>query len=312
MPLFIARRLLAALPVVLGILLATFLIQAAIPTDAVTSMFQGRLTDADAAEVVAQLRAHYHLDQPWYTQFSCYVGNVLQGDLGESVRTREPVLDEIGWRYVNTLKLTGAALVVAVTAGLGLGLLAAWRRDTWLDVLATSVSLLGVSLPSFVFGLLMLLVFSVWLRWVPVLAEGWQALVLPALTLGLIEAAPLARVARSAMVDVLGSDFIRAARAKGMSEWAVLTRHALPNALLAVVTLVGLQIGGLLGGAFIVEIVFGWPGIGELAVQAIQWRDFAITQAVILIGALTYVGVNVLVDCLYAVIDPRISLGQAG
>lgn len=306
---YVLQRLLATVPVVLGILLATFLIQAAIPTDAVGALFQGQMTDAEAAETMALLRERYHLDLPWHERFGHYLLQLAQGDLGESVRTREPVADEIGWRYLNTIKLAAAALVIAVVLGLGLGLLAAWKRGSWIDTLTTSVSLVGVSTPGFAFGLLMLLVFAVWLRWVPVLAEGWQALVLPALTLGLIEAAPLARVARSAMVEVLGSEFVRAARAKGMSEAAVLIHHALPNALLGVVTLVGLQIGSLLGGAFIIEVVFGWPGIGELAVQAIQWRDFAITQAVILVGALTYVGVNVAVDCLYAVIDPRVKLG---
>lgn len=306
---YVLQRLLATLPVVLGILLATFLIQAAIPTDAVGAMFQGQLTEAEAAETMALLRERYQLDLPWHERFGHYLQQLARGDLGESVRTGAPVADEIGWRYLNTIKLAVAALVIAVVLGLGLGLLAAWKRGSWLDTLCTSVSLVGVSTPGFAFGLLMLLVFAVWLRWVPVLAEGWQALLLPALTLGLIEAAPLARVARSAMVEVLGSDFVRAARAKGMSEAAVLIHHALPNALLGVVTLVGLQIGSLLGGAFIIEVVFGWPGIGELAVQAIQWRDFAITQAVILVGALTYVGVNVAVDCLYAVIDPRVKLG---
>lgn len=308
---YVLRRLLATLPVVLGILLATFMIQAAIPTDAVGAMFQGQLSEQEAAEAMAALRERYHLDRPWPERFGHWVLQLAQGDLGESVRTRAPVAEEIGWRYLNTLQLTAAALVIAVVLGLGLGLVSAWRRGTWVDTLATSFSLVGVSTPGFAFGLLMVLVFAVWLRWVPVLAEGWQALLLPALTLGLVEAAPLARVARSAMIDVLGSEFIRAARAKGMPEWTLLVRHALPNALLAVVTLVGLQIGSLLGGAFIVEVVFGWPGIGELAVQAIQWRDFAITQAVILVGALTYVGVNVAVDCLYAVIDPRIDLGAA-
>lgn len=306
---YLLQRLLSTVPVVLGILLATFLIQAAIPTDAVAALFQGQMTDAEAAETMALLRERYRLDLPWYERFGHYLWQLAHGDLGESVRTREPVAAEIGWRYLNTLKLAAAALVIAVTLGLSLGLLAAWKRGSWLDTLTTSVSLVGVSTPGFAFGLLMLLVFAVWLRWVPVLAEGWQALLLPALTLGLIEAAPLARVARSAMIEVLGSEFVRAARAKGMSEAAVLIHHALPNALLGVVTLVGLQIGSLLGGAFIIEVVFGWPGIGELAVQAIQWRDFAITQAVILVGALTYVGVNVAVDCLYAVIDPRVTLG---
>ncbi len=305
---FIAKRLLLAVPVLFGILFVTFLIRSAIPADAVSSLFDGRMTQEQSAAAAAAIREHFHLDQPWYEQFFLYVGQVLRGDFGESIRTREPVLDEIGWRYLNTLLLTMAALVVAVVVGLGSGLLAAYKRDTWLDVTATTFSLFGLSMPSFFLGLILMLTLSVWLHWLPVLGQGWKALVLPALTLGLIEAAPLARVTRASMIDVLGRDYIRAARAKGMSEAALMLHHALPNALLAVITLVGLQIGGLLGGAFIVEVIFRWHGIGELAVQAIQWRDFTISQAVILIGALTYVLINIGVDILYAVVDPRIEL----
>lgn len=306
---YIVHRVLMAIPVLFGILFLTFLIKAAIPTDAVAAMYQGQLTEAEAAQAIANIRAMYNLDKPWYVQFLYYTGDVLRGDLGESIRTRQPVLDEIGYRYVNTLILTAAALAIGIIVGVLSGVLAAYYKDTWIDVTATTFSLFGISIPAFFFGLFLILVFSVWLRWLPVIGTGWQGLILPALTLGLIEAAPLSRIARSAMLDVLGRDYIRAARAKGMSGARVLFSHALPNALLAVVTIIGLQVGNLLGGAFIIEVIFGWHGIGELAVQAIQWRDFTITQAVILVGAGTYVLVNLIVDILYAWIDPRVDLG---
>ncbi|WP_151702429.1 ABC transporter permease [Nitrincola alkalilacustris] len=306
---YIIHRILIAIPVILGILLLTFFIKAAIPTDAVTALYEGQVTEGEAAEAIANIRAKYHLDKPWYQQFVIYVSDVARGDLGESIRTRQPVMDEIGYRYVNTLLLTFSALAIGVSVGVLSGVLAAYYKDTWIDVTATTFSLFGISIPAFFFGLVLILVFSVWLRWIPVIGSGWQGLILPAFCLGLIEAAPLSRIARSAMLDVLGRDYIRAARAKGMRESTVLFRHALPNALLAVVTIIGLQVGNLLGGAFIIEVIFGWHGIGELAVQAIQWRDFTITQAVILVGAGTYVLVNLIVDILYAWIDPRINLG---
>lgn len=305
---YIAHRLLNSIPVVLGILFLTFLIKAAIPTDAVTALYQGQVTEGEAAEAIANIRARYNLDKPWYQQFGLYVLDVARGDLGESVRTRQPVMDEIGYRYVNTIILTAAALAIGILIGVLSGVVAAYYKDSWIDVTATTFSLFGISIPAFFLGLVLILVFSVWLRWVPVIGSGWQGLILPALTLGLIEAAPLSRIARSAMLDVLGRDYIRAARAKGMSELTVIFHHALPNALLAVVTIIGLQVGNLLGGAFIIEVIFGWHGIGELAVQAIQWRDFTITQAVILVGAGTYVLVNLIVDILYAWIDPRVEL----
>lgn len=308
---YILHRILVSIPVLIGILFLTFLIKAAIPTDAVTALYQGQVTEGEAAEAIANIRARYHLDKPWYQQFAIYVGDVARGDLGESIRTRQPVMQEIGYRYVNTIILTLAALAIAIVIGVLTGIVAAYYKDTWLDVTATTFSLFGISIPAFFFGLVLILVFSVWLRWIPVLGSGWQALILPAFTLGLIEAAPLSRIARSSMLDVLGRDYIRAARAKGMSEATVIFSHALPNALLAVVTIIGLQVGNLLGGAFIIEVIFGWNGIGELAVQAIQWRDFTITQAVILISAGTYVLVNLVVDILYAWIDPRVNLEGA-
>lgn len=303
---YIVRRLLLTIPVVVGILLVTFLIKSLIPTDAVTAMLQGQVTEAEGAEAIANIRAQFGLDRPWYVQFARYVGGVVQGDLGQSIRTRRPVLEEIGFRYLNTLQLTFAALIVALVVGVLAGIVAAYRRDSWLDVTATTISLFGISMPAFFFGLLVIMVFSVWLQWLPVMPRGWTALILPAVTLGLIEAAPLARVTRSSMLEVLGREYIRAARAKGVPERALLFRHALPNALLAVATIVGLQIGHLLGGAFIIEVIFGWRGIGELAVRAIAWRDFEITQGIILIGSASFVLINLMIDILYTWIDPRI------
>ena len=303
---YVAQRLMLTIPVVVGILLVTFAIKSLIPTDAVTAMYQGQVTDQEASKAIEIIRHRFHLDQPWYVQFGYYASGVLHGDLGDSIRTRRPVLDEIGFRYLNTLELTFAALLVAIMLGVVAGIVAAYKKDTWLDVTATTVSLFGISMPAFFFGLVVILIFSVWLHWLPVIPRGWSALLMPAATLGLIEAAPLARITRSSMLEVLGREYVRAARAKGLSEHIVLLRHALPNTLLAVTTIVGLQFGRLLGGAFIIEVIFGWRGVGELAVRAIQWRDFAITQGIILIGAGGFVLINLLVDLLYVWIDPRI------
>jgi ABC-type dipeptide/oligopeptide/nickel transport system permease component len=303
---YVLRRVLAAVPVVVGILLVTFLIQAVIPTDAVTAMYEGQVTEDEAAEAIAVIRERYGLDQPWYVQFWRYAVNVVQGDFGESVRLRRPVAEEIGYRFVNTLTLTFAALGIGIAVGVPLGILSAARKDTWLDVGAMGVGLLGISMPAFFFGLLLILVFAVWLQWIPVVPRGGAALLLPALTLGLIEAAPLSRIARSAMIEILARDHIRAARSRGMGELSVIWRHALPGTLLAVMTVIGLQFGNLLGGAFIIEVIFGWRGIGELGVKAIQWRDFALTQAIILISAGAHIGANLIVDILYAWIDPRV------
>jgi ABC-type dipeptide/oligopeptide/nickel transport system permease component len=305
---YIAKRLLLLIPVVIGILLICFLMKALIPTDAVTAMFQGQLSETDAAQAIATLRAKYHLDLPWYQQFGYYVRDLLHGNLGESIRLRKPVADEIGYRYVNTILLTGAALAIALVLGLTTGIVAAAKRNTWLDVTATTIGLFGISMPAFFFGLLLILIFSVWLRVLPVVPHGFAAIVLPAFALGLIEAAPVSKITRASMIDVLRRDYIQAARARGTGELSIVLFHALPNALIVVLTIVGLQIGNLLGGAFIVETIFSWHGIGELAVNAIQWRDFALTQAIILISAMTYLVVNLVADVMYAWLDPRVEL----
>lgn len=308
---YIVRRILLVIPVILGILLLTFMVRAVIPTDAVTAMYEGQITDQEAEDTTALIRAKFHLDRPWYIQFGYYVRDVARGDLGESVRLRRPVSEEIGYRYLNTLWLTLSALAIGIIIGVPAGIIAAARKDTWMDVTAMTVGLLGISMPAFFFGLLLILVFAVWLQLVPVVPRGGAALLLPALTLGLIEAAPISRLARSGMIEMLRRDHIRAARARGMSETAVIMRHALPGTLLGILTVVGLQFGQLLGGAFIIEVIFGWRGIGELAVKAIQWRDFALTQAIILVSAGSYVAINLAIDILYVWIDPRVDYTRA-
>lgn len=304
---YILRRILYLIPVCLGILLVTFLIKAAIPTDVVSMLYSGQLSEADSAEAEAIIRAEFHLDQPVIVQFYYYVSDILHGDLGVSIRTREPVIDMIGYRYLNTLKLALASLIIGVVLGVGTGIISAYYKDTVFDITAMTVSLFGLSLPAFFFGALLILLFSVQLRWLPVIGDGsWKHLLLPSLNLGLILSASLARITRSSMLEVLDQEYIRTARAKGLNEKVVVFKHALKNALLPVITIIGLQVGGLLGGAFIIENVFAWHGIGELGVKAIQWRDFTITQGIILISAGTYVLVNLVVDILYQIIDPRI------
>jgi ABC-type dipeptide/oligopeptide/nickel transport system permease component len=304
---YIVRRILFIFPILAGILFVTFLLQAFIPTDAVSMMYQGQATEEQASEAMTRMRARFNLDQPWYIQFLTYSASILRGDLGISIRTRQPVAKELGYRYLNTLKLTAASLVIALVVGVGSGIVSAYYKDTVLDVAGQAIGLFGLSMPAFFFGIVLIMIFAVQLRLVPVIGMGdWRHLILPALCLGLIESASLSRITRSAMLDVMNQDYIRTSRAKGLRERLVIGRHALKNTLLPVITVLGLKVGGLLGGAFIIEVVFAWHGIGELAVKAIQWRDFTITQGIIVIGAATYVVVNLIVDIGYVFVDPRI------
>lgn len=308
---YIIRRILYLIPVCLGILLATFMIKALIPTDVVTQMYMGKMSDEQAKVAIENIRHQFHLDEPMIVQFGYYIKDLLHGDLGISIRTRQPVINELKYRYVNTLKLTFFSLIIGIVIGISTGIISAYYKDTWIDFLAMITGLFGLSMPAFFFGLILIIIFSVQLKWVPVIAIGqgnWKQLILPSLNLGLILAASLSRITRSSMLEVLNQDYIRTARAKGLPERLVIFKHALRNALLSVVTIIGLQIGGLLGGAFIIENVFAWHGIGELGVNAIQWKDFTITQGIILMSAGTYVIVNLIVDILYKFINPRISL----
>ena len=279
--------------------------RALVPGDPIEIMFLGQVPpDPDT---VADIRRELGLDKPLPLQYVQYVVGVVQGDLGKSVRTRRPVLDEIRDRYPNTLILAAASLVVALVVGLTTGVLAAVYKDSWIDTVTMFLALFGLSMPAFWFGLMMIQTFGVYLRWFPVMGSGsFRHLVMPALTLGLIASTVQARVARSSMLEVLSSDYVRTARAKGLSRAVVILRHALRNALVPTMTILGLQVGGLLGGAFIIEAVFAWHGVGELAVQAISQRDFPVIQGIIVVVATTYVLVNVLIDLSYRLLDPRI------
>lgn len=303
---YIIRRLLLLIPVVIGVLSLVFLMRALVPGDPIEIMFLGQIPpDPDT---VAEIRRELGLDVALPVQYVNYLAGAVRGDLGKSIRTRRPVWTEIRERYPNTLLLTLASLVIALVVGVVAGVLAAVYKDTLLDTLTMIVALFGLSMPAFWFGLLMIGFFGVQLRWFPVMGSGsWKHLVMPAVTLGLIASTVQARVTRSSMLEVLNSDHVRTARAKGLPEGVIVVRHALKNALIPTITVLGLQVGGLLGGAFIIETVFAWHGIGELAVQAITQRDFPLIQGIIAVVAVTYVVVNLLVDIAYRWLDPRIT-----
>jgi peptide/nickel transport system permease protein len=301
---YIARRLALIVPVWFGVLTLVFLMRVLVPGDPVDIMFFGQQTDE---RVKATVRHQLGLDRPLPEQYISYVGSVLHGDLGMSITTQRPVAAEIATRYPNTVVLTLISLSLAVVVGLLAGVLAAVFKDSLADTVSMILALAGLSMPGFWLGLVLIYLFAVNLHWFPVLgAMTPQGVVLPSVTLGVISTAVLARIVRSSMLDVLREDYVRTARAKGVQEWLVVLRHAFRNALVPIVTIIGLQIGALLSGAFIVEFVFAWHGVGELAIQALQKRDFPLIQGIILVVSTTYVLVNLLIDVLYTAIDPRI------
>ncbi len=302
---YITRRLLLLIPIWFGVLTLVFLMRVLVPGDPVDIMFFGQQSDPIVKQAV---RHELGLDRPLYVQYGKYIWGVVHGDLGTSITTRRPVVAEIRNRYPNTLVLTLASLTVAVIIGFAAGILAAVYKDSLIDTASTMLSLAGLSMPGFWLGLLLIYIFAVNLHWFPVLGSmSPRGMILPSVTLGVIASAVLARIVRSSMLEVLNEDYIRTARAKGIRESTVIAQHAWKNALIPVVTIVGLQFGGLLSGAFVIEYVFAWHGIGELAVQALQKRDFPLIQGIILVVSTTYVLVNLLVDVLYARIDPRIA-----
>lgn len=302
----LTRRLLSTAVVVLGVVVLVFLLIHLIPGDPVDVMLGEAATAADREA----LRHQLGLDRPLTTQLGDYLGGLARGDLGQSLQQRRPIVELLAERIPATLELALAALAFTLVLALPLGLLAAVRRNSGWDRGAMAFSLLGVSIPNFWLGPLLILLFAVGLGWLPVSGrDAPGALILPALTLGLSLAAVLSRMVRSSVLEVLGEDFIRSAYARGLSTRQVLTRHALPNALLPVITVLGLQLGTLLAGAVITEVVFGWPGLGSLTIEAIQGRDYPLVQACVLLISLSYVLVNMLTDLLYAGIDPRIRLG---
>jgi len=305
---WVLRRILAVVPVLFGVTLAVFSMLFLVPGDPVKMMLAEFVTNPDQ---VAQMRAQLHLDEPILKQYGRFVTSAVRGDLGTSIRSRRPVTIEIGENLGSTAQLALAAMVVAIGLGIPLGLLAALSRNSWLDVASMGTALLGVSMPSFWLGLLLIFVFSLHLAWFPATGGGdLQHLILPAITLGMIAAAIIARLTRSSMLEVLGQDYVRTARAKGLGGFAVVVRHALKNALIPIITIFGLQFGNLLAGAVIVETVFSRPGLGRLIVGGILNKDFPLVQGVVLFVATIYVVINVLVDVAYAYADPRIRLGR--
>ncbi len=304
---YLLRRLGVLAPVVLGVVTIVFLIVHLIPGDPVEAMLGETAQPAD----VQALRQQLGLDRPLAEQYVRYLGRLARGDLGVSLRQGEPVLRAIGRRLPATLLLTLVSLVVAVLIAVPLGILAAARRDTLYDHGSMLLALLGISMPNFWIGPMLIIIFAVTFRLLPVSGSGSPAhVVLPAITLGTALAALLTRMTRASVLEVIGTDYLRTARAKGLRERLVLFKHALANALIPLVTVVGLQFGALLSGAIITETIFAWPGIGRLVIQAINTRDYPMVQGCVLVIALGYVLVNTLVDLLYAWIDPRVRLGE--
>lgn len=298
------KRLIRLLGLWLALITLTFGLQLVIPGDPVEALFAQQPADP---QVIAGMRHEFGLDQPLVVQFFSYIAKVVQGDLGKSLITRRPVLSEISDRYFNTVLLAATGLTIALIFGISSGVLAVWIRNWLFNTGLTALNVVLLSMPSFWLGLLLMNFFSVQLGWLPVLSENTLVqLILPALTLGLVSGALLSRVVKAQLLEVLSQDYIKTAQAKGLTHQVVLIRHALKNALTPVLTLAGLQFGALMGGAIIVENVFAWPGLGQLAVQAINQRDYPIIQGLVLLTATTYGLVNTGVDLLYHWLDPRI------
>ena len=303
---FLAARLLSAALVMLGVACLVFALIHLVPGDPVEVMLGESARPADREA----LRAALGLDRPVAAQLGAYLADLARFDLGVSLHSRRPIAELLAERIPATVELAVAALLVAVALAIPLGVLAAARRGGRWDGGAMAFAMVGVSVPNFVMGPVLILVFAFWLGWLPVSGrEGPASLVLPALTLGTALASVLSRMVRASLLEVLGDDYIRTARAKGLGEVAVIVRHALPNAALPVVTVLGLQLGTLLGGAVITEMVFSWPGVGQLTVESIQRRDYPVLQACVLVISLAYVAVNTATDLVYGWIDPRIRIG---
>lgn len=304
---YLIRRLLTSVLVLFGVSVLVFSIIHLVPGDAVTAIL-GR--QKVSAARVAELRAQLGLDDPIPVQYARYLSNALRGDLGQSIRNYVPVSEAIFEQLPSTLALALAALAIALALGFTLGLIAALNYGSWFDTTLMGLSVSGMSTPTFWLGLLLIMLFSVQLKWFPSIssANDFSNLFLPALTLALPEAAIIARMVRASMLDVMGKEYVTMARAKGLSEQSVVLRHAMRNALIPIVTFVGLQMAYLLGGSAIVETMFARQGIGRLAVDAINNRDYPMVQGVVLVVAVTYVVINTLTDISYAFLNPKIRL----
>jgi peptide/nickel transport system permease protein len=300
---FLVRRLLLTIPVLLGVATLVFSLIHLIPGDPVQAM----LGDIASPESVSDLRSRLGLDRPLYVQYFSFLNGMAHGDLGSSLRTSEPVTTAIADRLPATFELAAAAMLVAVIVAIPLGVLAASQAGTAVDHVATTLALVGISMPNFWLGPLLAIVFAVELGWLPVSGRGTLAqLVLPAVTLGAPLAAVLARTTRASVIDELRELYVIAARARGVSRMRAVLKHAFRNSLIPIVTVLGLQLGAVLTGAVITETIFAWPGVGRLLIQSISFRDYPLVQGCILLIALTYVSMNLLTDLAYGFLDPRI------
>jgi peptide/nickel transport system permease protein len=304
MLIFVLRRLLLTIPVLLGVIFVVMLTTDLIPGDPVALM----LGDAGNKETIAKFREHLGLDRPLAVRYLRYLGQVVTGDLGRSIQQNRPVVDELADAWPATLQLTVVALVLAALVGVATGIVSAVWPNSIFDSLSRLSSLFGLSMPVFWTGLVMIVIFAFWLPLLPVGGIGSPAhLVLPAVTLALPSIAMIARMTRSSVLEVLREDYVRTARAKGVRERLVVAKHALRNAAIPILTLVGLQAGQLMGGAVLTETVFAWPGLGRLMVKAIFARDYVLLQGAVLIFAMAFVVINLIVDLSYGAIDPRVS-----
>ncbi|WP_293861552.1 ABC transporter permease [uncultured Alsobacter sp.] len=305
---YVLRRLAGMIPVLLFTWTVVFIVLQVIPGDPVNLMLAGVPA---SEEVRANERARLGLDRPVVERYVTFLGRAIKGDLGESFRTRQPVGKMILEQARSTLELALGGLLVGLLVGLVLGILAGVRPNTWVDTLCMTLALVGVSLPSFWIGMVLIYVFGNVLGWVPIVGRGLPALILPSITVGLFIAGGFARLVRSSIIDALGQDYIRTARAKGLSRARIIFKHALRNAMIPPVTLLGVQIGVLIGGAVVTENVFARPGLGTMLVDGVLTKDMPLVQALVVYTTAAYLLVNLVVDILYGMIDPRIRMGRA-
>ncbi|KAB7628079.1 glutathione ABC transporter permease GsiC [Verminephrobacter eiseniae] len=300
---YFLKRLLGLIPTLLIVAVLVFLFVHMLPGD------PARLAAGQEADeqTVAMVRAELGLDKPLPQQFVGFFSHMLQGDFGTSIRTRRPVSTEIGERFFPTVMLTITSMVWAVIFGMGIGIVSAVYRNQWPDRIGMTLAVSGISFPAFALGMLLMQIFSVQLGWLPTVgAATWKHYILPSITLGAAVAAVMARFTRASFVEVIQEDFVRTARAKGVRESSVVFKHTLRNALIPVVTMMGLQFGFLLGGSILVEAVFNWPGLGRLLVDAVQMRDYPVIQTLVLLFSLEFILINLVVDVLYGYINPTI------
>jgi ABC-type dipeptide/oligopeptide/nickel transport systems, permease components len=301
---FIIKRLLALIPVIIGVTFMVYFIMSLAPGDPALLL----LGDDATPEQIAALREEMGLDQPFIVQYGRYMVNLFKGDLGTSYKTKNAVSAEVFSRFPNTLILAGFSTLISIILALPLGVFAAVKQNSLFDTISMVIALLGVSIPIFWFGLLLILLFALKLGWFPVSGfnDGIKSLLLPGLALAFQHMAAIARTTRSSMLETIRQDYIRTVRAKGLPENKVITRHALKNALIPTITVIGLQIGGMMGGSVLTESVFAWPGIGRLMINSIQGRDTPMVLGCILMFSITFSIINLIVDIVYGFVDPRI------